>query len=270
MNLNVKSRQKDIYVNVQQNNKRLFLLDEIRGIDILAMILYHGLYDLVYIFNIRWDFFNSWIMNFTQFLIASTFIVLAGISSQFSRNNLKRGVICFCVGMLMTLVTSIIMPSQIILFGILHFMGLAMVIYHCFKNILSKINKYIGVIINLVLFMVTYAVPYRNAVGIFKYPIFSLPEWYKEYDILYLFGNSKYFSSDYFSLVPWIFLFFAGTYLGLIITEKIKDHSLPKFFYKKHSNKIASLGRHTLIIYVVHQPVLMLLFQVIFVLINYR
>ena len=66
------------------------------------------------------------------------------------------------------------------------------------------------------------------------------------------FRNASFFSSDYFPIIPWIFVYFAGNIVGLWVTEK----KLPPKFYSMRVPFLADVGRNTLIIYLLHQPVL--------------
>lgn len=64
-------------------------------------------------------------MDFLQRYIAVSFILIAGIMGRYSRSNFRRGVKTFLCGLLVTAVTLLVMPSERILFGILHFSGAA-------------------------------------------------------------------------------------------------------------------------------------------------
>ena len=84
----------------------------------------------------------------------------------------------------------------------------------------------------------------------FKDVTFALP------DVGYLYPlgikHSTFYSSDYFPLIPFFFMFLAGR--GLY--RPIAKGSFPKWFYSSHSRPVEWIGRHSLIIYAVHQPVL--------------
>ena len=72
--------------------------------------------------------------------------------------------------------------------------------------------------------------------------------------------DSGFASADYFPMMPWFFLFIAGSYFGIIA----KDGRLPKFCYPTHIKWLAVVGRYTIWIYVLHQPIIYFIFSLIF------
>ena len=67
------------------------------------------------------------------------------------------------------------------------------------------------------------------------------------------------FSSDYFSLFPWFFLFLSGYFLYRIVFEKGIANQLKEC--KTGNTFFDFLGRHSLILYLLHQPFLYLLLK---------
>lgn len=234
--------------------KRVHLIDEIRGILIIYVVLYHLLYDVSQIFlvgSIDW-MYSPW-MNILRNTMTGSLIVIAGISCIYSRSNIKRGFNLLGIAMILTLITALFIPEELIVFGILHFFGISILIYTIVKKILSKIPIVIGVIGSMYLYFSTFHL-YEGYIGIFvKVPV-ELPEQLKNLKIFYPIGFpvEGVYSADYYPLIPWIFLLFAGTFLG----RYIKNENLPNFFYKEHSKKLSVIGRHTLFIYLIHQPII--------------
>ena len=112
---------------------RVPILDEVRGFDILAMILYHLAYDLVKLGV--WDlpfFFSGW-MNLVRDVFAGAFIVISGICCLYSRSNLKRGVSCLLAAVLVEGATALV-PGMSIRFGILHLLGWSMTLTGLLEN----------------------------------------------------------------------------------------------------------------------------------------
>ena len=225
--------------------ERVYGLDFFRGIAIIIMVIYHVLFSLVYVYGVDLEWFKSpYFNNIGAPLIGGTFTLISGISTRYSRSVLKRGLQIFLWGMVMTVVTAVAVPDLIIMFGILHLMGSCMIIAALTQKYLDKIPIKIGLGVSLLLFMLTYQIP-RTYFGI-KNPY------------LFPFGllTNNFYSSDYYPIIPWIFLFIAGTYLGIYV----KEGKAPKFLYKSHSELIETIGRHTLWVYVLHQPIIVAVF----------
>ena len=243
---------------------RLYLLDELRGLLIINVVLYHTLYDLVYLFGVDIGWFRTAGAYWWQQWMSGSLIFLAGISCLLTRSNLRRGVKTFALGMALTLVTRLVMPGQLIVFGILHFMGSAMLLYALLQPLLDKIPYRVGLAVCLALFVLTKNI-YYGRVGIPFVAELTLPEWFYSTGFLFPFGlpGPGFVSSDYFPLIPWLFLFLAGSFLG----RKIPAGQLPGFACRSHVPALGLIGRHTLAIYLVHQPVvyafLFLLFRII-------
>lgn len=235
-----------------QDKKRIWFIDEMRGLVIILMIIYHALYDLVFVFHKSEINFYSPQLNIMQIFIATTFITLSGVVSNYSKNNLKRGFQCLGFGMALTVVTYLFMPSQVVIFGVLHVLGCCMIIYHFINNPLKKIPTVLGTVLFLILFLFTYNIT-SGYLGFFGSKMIELPSSLYTNDLLFIFGfpTPQFRSSDYFSLIPWVFLFLCGSYIGNLF----KQNKMPKFFYTCHVKPLAFLGQHSLIIYLFHQPV---------------
>ncbi|MEE0858777.1 MAG: heparan-alpha-glucosaminide N-acetyltransferase domain-containing protein [Acutalibacteraceae bacterium] len=243
-----------------EKTQRIHMLDEIRGLAVIAMILYHLFYSMTFIFNMECSYSIMSAIYPYEPIIPITFITISGIVCSFSRNNLKRGLIVFGVAIGITLVTGIFIPSQVILFGILHFLGIALILYGILQKAFAKIPVGIGLTIFLILFIFCYNIP-KGYIGISSYANIQLPQQlYSVYALSFIgFPSSDFISSDYFPIIPYIFLFFAGTFIGRIFKEK----GVPKFMYKKLCPPLDFIGKHALIIYVAHQPIIIAVLYVL-------
>lgn len=241
--------------------KRIYILDEIRGICIILMIIYHSLYNLTHIFNFNIPFFYSNTMEIIRLSFVFTFIVIAGIMCNYSRNNLKRGLICFGSGMIITIFTKIFIPEQYISFGILHFMGISMIIYFILEKVLNKIFYLYGIFFSILFFILSYKVNNR-IIGIPSVFTVSIPNPLYNTEFLFPLGfaSQNFFSADYYPVFPWFFLFLSGVYLGKLM----KSRNIPDFFYKIHSKILKYIGNHSLLIYLLHQPLIYGLMSIFF------
>ena len=146
---------------MKNETRRIELLDELRGFAILAMLVHHTFLDIGFVLGLDWgyDIFNK--LCVLQPVFWSVFIIISGICSRLSRNTLKRGLIVFGSGLLVTLVTAVIMPKMgvtgaEIYFGILSCLGSCMIITGLFMPLIEKTNAIIGMLLSAVLFAVFY------------------------------------------------------------------------------------------------------------------
>lgn len=233
--------------------KRIHLLDELRGLSVFCMVFYHAFYSIGIIFHV--PFFISLLKFFmpAEPFFAALFIVISGISSNLSRSNIFRGAKLLVVALAVTLVTYLVEPKFIILFGVLHMLSAAMLIYGILQKPLSKVPTIFGMTTCAVMFFLTYDVAFGwlGIKGLFG---IKLPTFLYSTSWLFPLGlpNASFSSSDYFPLIPWFFAFLFGTFLGKYAAAE----RFPKFTYKKHIPFFSFLGRHALIIYIVHQPII--------------
>ena len=253
----------DSLANNMKTSKRVGLIDEIRGFAILCMVFYHLAYDLVVIFEMDVPLFGTPLLDALQAIFAGAFIFISGAACRYSRNNLKRGVLCLGAGIIITYVTGLFAPEQIVRFGILHMLGTAMIIFGLVEVLLDKLSPLVGMAVFGVLFVLFYNTidGFFGIKGLFELecPI----ELYKA-GVMYPLGfyGYNFQSSDYFPLLPWLFLFIAGSYFGVLL----KGGTMPKWFYATHCKPLAFVGRKTMWIYLLHQPVIMAVIWIIFTL----
>lgn len=232
---------------------RICFLDELRGLAVIAMVLYHILYSMSFIFALEFSYPAMRAVIPYEPAIPITFISICGICCSFSKSNLKRGVILLGISFGITLVTCIIMPEQAILFGILHFLSIALIIYALLQKPISHIPPFAGLCICLALFIICFNIP-KGYIGFEPFYCIQLPkQLYQLYALSFIgFPSSDFISSDYFPIFPYIFLFFGGAFAGRILKLK----GVPRWMYKKLCPPLDFIGRHALIIYIVHQPVI--------------
>lgn len=254
----------------RKNENRIHFLDEIRGFAVFLMIFYHAFYLLYSAFGVKagYDLFIFFMP--VEPIFAGLFMLVSGISTSLSRNNLKRGLILLGVALGFTAVTCLVMPAMgfaecEIWFGILHFLSCAIIIYSIFRKFLTKVNPFAGIIVCAVLY------PFfgRLEEGILQYGklvTFNLPSELYKTDWLMPLGiySDSFFSADYFPIFPNIFIFLAGAFLG---TYFIKN-GFPKWSYPKRNAFFGFLGRNALIIYIAHMPVIFALSYGIELIIN--
>lgn len=214
-------------------NRRIWEIDLLRAIAIILMVAFHTVFDLNQFVGINIDYLSGF-WYWEGKVSALTFIFLAGISSGFSKNSIKRGIKVFSFAMIITIATYIFFREQYIRFGILHFLGIGMILF----PLLKKINNILLFIIALIIAIA--AIPFNN--------ILAGTSLLIPFGIMY----SGFATLDYYPLVPYLSVFILG-----IIAYKIyyyRNQSLFKFNYK--NEYISVLSKNSLTIYLIHQPLI--------------
>ena len=234
--------------------ERLHLLDTLRGWTLLHMIAYHGLWNLVYLYHVKMDWYTGTLGYVWQQSICWTFILLSGFCWSMSRSHWKRGALVFAGGLAVSLVTHVAMPSAAINFGILTFLGSAMLLMIPLEKGLKKVPAVPGLLASSMLFCLL-----RNlgggTFGFESLVLGRVPKGlYRNMLTAYLgFPPKSFRSTDYFALFPWLMLFVAGYFLYRILHSRGWDRTL---FAKGEIPCLTFLGKHSLLVYLLHQPLL--------------
>ena len=261
--------------------KRYHILDEIRGITLCSMILYHAVWDLVYMFGYDWNWYRSDFAYWWQQSICWCFILLSGFCFSLGRKKWKRGLIVFGAGTLVTIVTHLVMPAQKVRFGVLTMLGVSMLLMALLEKIVrvlfkgkngSLAWKNAGLAVSVFSFFLTREIN-NHHLGFEGIRLYRLPDsLYPRSDFMTFLGftRSGFYSTDYFSLMPWFFLFAVGYFLYHIVKEWLSKLYSAKWAYQEDGlSKLAVpqrfsffmqffrfMGKHSLIIYMLHQPVI--------------
>ena len=239
--------------------KRIHLMDELRDFAVFCMVFYHGFYTLAFLMGRSW---GEWLYRFfmpAEPWFAGLFIFIAGISSNLTHSNLVRGVKLLGVALLVTLATAIAVPDELIVFGILHFLSVCMIAF----GLLQLLRRRLGrteeppfrlwpVVVCAVLFIVTRYLASGYLQIPFVLRVFLPSGWYQAWLAPLGLPGPGFSSADYFPLLPWCFVFAAGTVVGRLA----KAGKFPAWTYPSRVPVFSFLGRHALLIYVLHQPVI--------------
>ena len=227
---------------------RLSGLDTLRGITLISMIAYHASWDLVYMFGVKWDWYGSFGAYVWQQSICWTFILLSGFCLHLGRHRLRRGLLAFGGGALVSAVTMIFMPDSRVFCGVLTLLGSATLLSIPLEPLLRRIPARGGLAGSFALFMLLRDVN-DGFLGFEGAHLAVLPEGlYSDLFTACLgFPPAGFFSTDYFSLLPWFFLFLTGYFLYDLRRDEPRALRLPI---------VTAMGRHSLLIYLLHQPVI--------------
>ena len=234
--------------------KRYTLIDILRGLAVIAMIVYHTLWDLVYVHGVEVGDFSAYNQN--RFIIQRTirwsFILLSGFCFQMGRHKLRRGLTVLGGGAIITLVTMVVMPLYPIHHGVLTFIGSAMLLTALTDRLFRNINGWAGFGLSLVLFLILEFVP-EGTLGRGSWSL-ELPwQLYANYFTAWLgLPSPLFYSSDYVPLIPWLFAFWMGYFAYSIF----KKHNWLTALGCVRLGPLEWIGRNALIIYMLHQPVI--------------
>lgn len=286
---------------------RLETLDLVRGITLVSMILYHGMWDFLYLSETGASMtaLRTWYEgpggHLWQQSICRTFILLSGFCVPFSRRIIRRGLQVSAGGLAVSTVTILAMYEERVVFGVLTFLGAAMLVTGAAGLYLppsasrgkdaghSRGKSAAGLAVCLLLFHVTRWIN-LGYLRLGPSVRLDLPS------ALYTLGSGKlpgylltglgftmtgFFSTDYFSFMPWIFLFLAGFFLNRVLlggrgpaeqgskgagpeeAGRVKEPSGHPFLHLQ-APVLNLIGRHSLPVYLIHQPVLYLLTVIFF------
>ena len=243
---------------VRTRPARAFEIDLLRGITLCWVIFMHFTYDMRYIFKVNaFDYLDGkayW--TFWEPLVLCVFVGLAGICCSFSRNNLKRGIKLAVVAAILTLVTYLadryMKLGCLILFNVIHVLAVSILIY----TLISFVERRFGIDerkVDLLLFFIavwvmTIGPQLFRFNGIFENNIL-LP--------IGIYGKTYPDMGDYMPLIPWFGVFLAGAVVGRVLYKDKKTlfPDAPEALHKI-SKPFEFIGRHSLIIYIVHQPLI--------------
>ena len=229
---------------------RIWELDALRGICILGMMVVHFVFDLIEFAGLGLTM-PGW-FNFCQRYGHILFILISGICATLASRSFRRGVIVFCAGLLVTGVTFFMVcvlkfnRSLSIFFGILHLLGICMMLFPLFKKLPVWALAVLGAgFVALGVWLAALepvVVSFPSAQGLLLGAIGIRP--------------AGFYSGDYFPIFPNLGWFLLGAVLGRTAYRR-RESLLPKvnadFFLLRF---FRFCGRHSLWIYLLHQPVL--------------
>ena len=231
--------------------KRFWEIDFLRGIAIIMMIIFHILFDLDY-FDIYKINMNSGNLHIFNYLIVIIFLLLVGISLTlsisrvnkiFSKKKLilkfvKRGLKIFFLGILISITTYIFLDEGYVIFGVLHLIGISIIIAYPFLRF-KNLNLFIGIII--IIFGI-----YLDSL------IFDFP-WF----IWLGLQPSGIYSLDFLPILPWFGFVLIGIFLGHnLYTNYERNYEIRDKINFPLVKLFSLLGRHSLKIYFIHHIVI--------------
>lgn len=291
------------------SKERAFEIDLLRGIPIIVVVLYHICFtfsafpsifsnyyqviknypflDSLYSFVIS-ILTNSFLHTYLVPFFGGLFLFVCGISTTFSHNNVKRagliGLASFIVSLVTGVATYVVGQNLFIFFGILHVMSLTIFLYVLLNYLCKKIfGKELSVIS---LFLITMVLSFVSLIVITGYfpPLHFFPTWPTK--VIHTYPIDRLISEpwtyplevvgyvrgveDSWGLLPYATFIFFGIAVGKLLYGKQKTTRIPKLKNFFLFRPFCFIGRHTLVIYLLHQPIFLLLFVSLFLILGFR
>ena len=235
-------------------NRRYHLIDGLRGLAVVNMVLYHFLFDLFILQGFRPDWREIPAVHIWQQWICWTFILISGLSWHLGRHRVKNGLILNGCGLLVTAVTLIAEPEEAIWCGVLTLLGCALLLATALGPLLERIPALPGAIGSFCIFLLTRTVQ-SGTLSLGGRVLWALPKTLYVGGLATVLGFPApgFYSSDYFPIFPWFFLYLTGLFAGRMILSR------PPAILERRVPGLSWVGRHSLLIYLLHQPVAMVL-----------
>jgi uncharacterized membrane protein len=231
--------------------QRLTHIDLLRGAAIALMVAFHFSYDLSHFGFAAFDFHNDPFWLHARTFILSLFLLLVGISLVLStrhgvrlRSMLKRlGLIVGCAA-LISLSSYLMFGPRWIFFGVLHFIALASVIGPPFVR-MPWLALLLGMSLITLDRLFSSAVFDQNALQWIGLMTHKPP------------------TEDYVPLIPWLGVVLIGIFLACILSSKTQPAWIQRLNATRPARWLAFAGRHSLLIYMLHQPLLIGILQIV-------
>ena len=221
---------------------RIAAVDALRGIAIVAMIAYHFVFDLRFFGLVRADFENGPFWLSARAAIVSSFLLLVGVSLALARHAgvstprfaRRVGVIALCA-LAASLASYVVFPQRFIYFGILHCIAVASVLA---RPLAGRPALALGLGLVAIVAGLAWSHPFFDS---------RATSWLG-------FNTVKPPTEDFVPLFPWLGVVLAGIAAGHAL---LRRDFAPIARLAKAPPPLTWLGRHSLAVYMVHQPLLL-------------
>ncbi len=243
---------------IRKVEDRFWEIDFLRGMAVIFMIFFHIIYDLNY-FSIADYEISSGLIFYIGRITATIFILLAGISLSISYSRvkkilklkdillkfIKRGLKIIFLGLIISVITWFYIPRGFIIFGILHFIGASILLSLIF--IKYKLNN---IIFGIFFIIVGFYLKSLTFDFNFLIPLGFIP--------------NNFWTVDYFPLFPWFGIILIGISIGNFIYPNCKRiFSIIDLSKNLIVKSFCYLGRNSLLIYFIHQPIIIVLITIL-------
>lgn len=239
-----------------EKSSRLWEVDALRGLAIVLMVFYHFVWDLNFFGLYQTNMLEGPWQTFAR-SIATMFIFVLGVSlvlsytrarqrteqSHLFKKYLLRGAKIFGWGLLITLVTLFFIGRGFVIFGILHLLGASVILAYPFLHL----NKWVTLLAGLL----------AIALGSYVNTLIAPFPW-----LIWLgIPQSGRYMVDYYPVLPWSGIALIGIFAGYsLYPDGCRRFDWPDWGQLVPLRGLRFLGRHSLLIYLIHQPILIGIF----------
>lgn len=217
--------------------KRMEVLDLWRSLCVAAMVVFHLLYDLELLGALAPGTMESLPARIVAALGGGSFVFISGTVARFSRNVTRRGFVVFCAGFLVAAASAA--AGYPVRFGVLQLLGVCMLLFGVLRERLERVPLPLLAGVSAALFA---------AAKLLTDHVTVASRWLYPLGLKY----DGFYSADFFPIFPWAFLFLLGVCFG----RWLEAHRDAPALQRKYPKALCFPGRHSLLIYLLHQPLL--------------
>jgi uncharacterized membrane protein len=244
---------------VQRQQTRIGIFDAMRGFSVISMVLFHFCYDLRFLAGVDLRWFAPPLQDIWRASISWTFLFIAGCMCAYARNNLKRGLRYGAVALAIHVVTALAVVDVPISFGIIYCMSACTLVAWLLKRFHCLPQGPVAALVLFACFLLLLRFP-SGIIGVGPLSVTLPRSLYNVPGLAWLGIPGPGFSSgDYYPLLPFLLMYLTGAAMGIWLRER----GYPRWAASADIPLLNFVGRHALLVYVVHQPVLLLLTGVV-------
>ncbi len=276
--------------------KRIYEVDLLRALPLFLVVLFHLCYDMSILPQLIANYrevvvdypslhhlvlfcsdimTNEIIHDYLVPFFAGMFLFACGVSTVLSRNNLKRALVLCLWSLLLSLgsflLTDLLGTNVFIGWGILHIMAFSILCYSLIEILCRKaFHREVPALLCLGIGILVYLFGLLLRAGFVgpAWPVLyvrgTLLEWLEVNPLAFLYSALGYYgnSVDWWPIFPYLGVIFIGIAFGKGLYAEKKESRLP-FLGKKAFKPLLFLGGHTIWVYLLHQPVIIVVLYLV-------
>lgn len=230
--------------------QRLAVVDIARGVAIVLMFAFHFCFDLKYFGFVQVDIYHAPFWRYSRAAIVTLFLLVVGVSLLLAHAEgirwpavRRRTLLLVTAAAVVSAGSYLLFPRSYIFFGVLHFIALASLLTLPFVRV-HKFALFAG------LLLLWIGLSASN-------PVFDQP-------LLNWFGLMTYkpITEDYVPLLPWLGVVLIGIFIGGWLRNS-RSGLVRWQCTAWPCSALGWAGKHSLLLYLVHQPLLLTLLYLI-------